>query len=288
MVPLSDTVALVTGGGRGLGRMVARALGAAGAAVGVVARSADELTETVELVRRAGGVAAAAAADVSDERALTAAVARLRDELGPVDVLVNNAGVLGPIGPAWEVDADAWWRTMEVNVRGVVAAANLVLPDMIARRRGRILNITSQAGTYRWPTVSAYSVSKAAVAKFSENLAHETGRHGVVVLSVHPGLLPIGMGETAFTEEPAVGSHQWRIRQWVHHEISSGRGAEPDAAIRLIVRLAAGDGDRLSGRHLSVHDDLDTLVHQIATVEDDDLYLLHPRRLDSSVVRRAG
>jgi NAD(P)-dependent dehydrogenase (short-subunit alcohol dehydrogenase family) len=285
---LTDTVALVTGGGRGIGRIVAQALAAEGAAVGVVARSQEQLEETVELVQRAGGAAAAARADVADERALAVALAHLRRELGPADVLVNNAGVLGPIGPTWEVDGDDWWRTMEVNLRGVVNAASLVLPDMIARRRGRILNITSQAGTYRWPTVSAYSVSKAAVAKLSENLAHETGRHGVAVFSVHPGLLPIGLAETAFTAEPTIGSHEWRIRQWVHEEISSGRGADPDAAIRLIVRLAAGDGDRLSGRHLSVHDDLDTLVHRIATVEQDDLYLLHPRRLDAMPSRRAG
>jgi len=170
----SGSVALVTGGGRGIGRLVADALAEAGVAVGVVARSADELDETVELVRGAGGVAAAAQADVADEQALAHAVARLAAELGSPDILVNNAGILGPIGPTWEVDGADWWRTMEVNVRGVVNAANLVLPGMIARGHGRILNITSQAGAYRWPTVSAYSVSKAAVVKFSENLAHRS------------------------------------------------------------------------------------------------------------------
>jgi NAD(P)-dependent dehydrogenase (short-subunit alcohol dehydrogenase family) len=276
---LSGSVALVTGGGRGIGRLVADALAHAGMAVGVVARSADELNETVELVRRAGGVAAAAQADVADEQALAQAVAELDAELGSPDILVNNAGILGPIGPTWEVDGADWWRTMEVNVRGVVNAANLVLPGMIARGHGRILNITSQAGAYRWPTVSAYSVSKAAVAKFSENLAHEASRHGVVVFSVHPGLLPIGLGERAFAVDPAVGSHLWRVQRWVQHEISAGRGADPGAAVHLIVRLAAGDADALSGRHLSVHDDLDTLLAQVATVEHDDLYLLHPRRL---------
>jgi NAD(P)-dependent dehydrogenase (short-subunit alcohol dehydrogenase family) len=279
---LTDTVALVTGGGRGIGRIVAQALAAEGAAVGVVARSQEQLEETVELVQRAGGAAAAACADVADEQALAVALTTLRRELGPADVLVNNAGVLGPIGPTWEVDGDDWWRTMEVNLRGVVNAASLVLPDMIARRRGRILNITSQAGTYRWPTVSAYSVSKAAVAKFSENLALEARRHGVIVFSVHPGLLPIGLSERAFAVDPAVGSHLWRIQRWVQHEISAGRGADPGAAIHLIVRLAAGGADALSGRHLSVHDDLDTLLARVATVEHDDLYLLHPRRLPAA------
>ena len=276
---LSGNVALVTGGGRGIGRMVAEAFGRAGVAVGVVARSGAELDETVDLVRRVGGTAAAARADVSDDRALGRAVSELRDALGPPDILVNNAGILGPIGPTWEVDEGDWWRTMEVNVRGVVNTANHVVPDMIARGGGRILNITSQAGAYRWPMVSAYSVSKAAVAKFSENLALEARRHGVIVFSVHPGLLPIGLAESAFTVEPAVGSPEWRVLQWAREEIRAGRGADPDVAVRFILRLAAGDADALSGRHLSVHDDIDTLLAEIATVEGHDLYLLHPRRL---------
>src|SRR5690242_19090297 len=152
---LADRVALVTGGGRGIGRLVALALAAHGAAVGLVARSADELAETVALVHEAGGIAAAAPADVTDEAGLAAAVDELSAALGPPDLLINNAGILGPIGPSWEVDGADWWRMMEVNVRGVMAAAILVLPSMIARGSGRILNITSQAGAYRWPIVTA-------------------------------------------------------------------------------------------------------------------------------------
>jgi NAD(P)-dependent dehydrogenase (short-subunit alcohol dehydrogenase family) len=276
---LADRVALVTGGGRGIGRLVAQALAAHGVAVGLIARSPDELAETVELVERAGGIAAAAPADVTDQAGLAVAVEHVRATLGSPDILINNAGVLGPIGPSWEVDGADWWRTMEVNVRGVMAAANLVLPDMIARGSGRILNITSQAGVYRWPIVSGYSVSKAAVVKLSENLAHETGRYGVQVFSVHPGLLPIGLAESAFDPEPAAGSYEGRILQWVQGELDAGRGAEPAEAVDLIVRIAAGHADVLSGRHLSVHDDLDALVARISEVRADDLYLLHPRRL---------
>ena len=102
-----------------------------------------------------GGVAAAATADVSDERAFAGAIAELRRELGPVDLLVNNAGIVGPIGPMWEVELDAWWRAMEVNVRGVLVGTQLVLPDMIARGGGRIINLASQAGVFRWPMVSS-------------------------------------------------------------------------------------------------------------------------------------
>ena len=116
---------------------------------------------------------------------------------------MNNAGVIGPIGPLWEVDAEAWWATFDVNVRGILLGTQLVLPSMVARRRGRIINITSQAGVHRWPLVSGYSVSKAAVTKLTENLAQETSRYGIGVFSVHPGLLPIGMSETVAAHEPA-------------------------------------------------------------------------------------
>ncbi len=160
---LAGSVAVVTGGGRGIGRVLALALAGAGAAVGLIARSPDQLAESVQLIEAAGGVAAAASADLSDPEAAATAVDKLRHEFGPVDLLVNNAGISGPIGPGWEVPEQDWWRTIEVNLRSVDLCSRLVLPEMVARRRGRIVNVTSQAGVFRWPLASAYSVSKAAV-----------------------------------------------------------------------------------------------------------------------------
>jgi NAD(P)-dependent dehydrogenase (short-subunit alcohol dehydrogenase family) len=277
---LHGSIALITGGGRGIGRIVATSLGEAGASVALVARSPDELAETVDLVGAAGGSAVAAVADVTDPDELAAAVGELQRRLGPFDLLVNNAGVVGPIGPLWEVDPTAWWTAMDVNVRGIVLASRLVLPSMVARRRGRIINIASQAGVHRWPLVSAYSVSKAAVVKLTENLAHETARYGVGVFSVHPGLLPIGMS-TMFIDGTPNTLHEERIRGWALGELSEGRGAQPAQAVELILRLAAGDADSLSGRHLSVHDDLDALLARRDEVLANDLYMLHPSRLEN-------
>ena len=135
---------------------------------------------------------------------------------------------MGPVGPLWEIDPVEWWTTMDVNVRGIVLCSQLVLPDMVAANRGRIINITSQAGVHRWPLVSAYSVSKAAVVKLTENLALETSRHGVGVFSVHPGLLPIGISETFAAHTPTT-SHEARIRRWALNELAEGRGADPRA-----------------------------------------------------------
>jgi NAD(P)-dependent dehydrogenase (short-subunit alcohol dehydrogenase family) len=275
---LHGSVVLVTGAGRGIGRRLALRLAEHGAALALVARSGDELAETRDLIEAAGGVAAAARADVTDADALAVAFVDLRSRLGPIDVLVNNAGVLGPIGPLWEVDVDDWWTTMDVNVRGTVLGSRLVLPEMVAAGRGRIINITSQAGVHRWPLVSGYSVSKAAVVKLTENLALEVKHHGVSVFSVHPGLLPIGMSETVVAHRPS-SAHEALVRDWALTELADGRGADPERAIDLLVRLTAGDGDRLSGRHLSVHDDLDAVLRNVAEVHAHDLYVLRPERL---------
>jgi NAD(P)-dependent dehydrogenase (short-subunit alcohol dehydrogenase family) len=275
---LRDTVAIVTGAGRGIGRRLAVRLAAHGASVALVARSAEELEETSGLIAELGGTAIAARADVTDADALCDAFTVLRGELGPIDLLVNNAGVLGPIGPLWELDADAWWTTFDVNLRGVVLASRLALPDMIAAGAGRIINVTSQAGAHRWPLVSGYSVSKAAVIKLTENLALEVARHGIGVFSVHPGLLPIGMGETIAAHDPT-SSHEAHVRTWALDRIADGHGGDPEQAIDLLVRIAAGDADALSGRHLEVHDDLDHLLANRRQIRADDLYVLRPERL---------
>jgi NAD(P)-dependent dehydrogenase (short-subunit alcohol dehydrogenase family) len=254
--------------------LFARALADAGYSVGLVARSRDELAETVRIIEESGGVAISVTGDVSDPKSASEAVRGIRQQLGPIDLLVNNAGILGPIGPAWEVDPDLWWRAMEVNVLGTLLFARLVLPEMIARRRGRIVNVSSQAGAFRWPVVSAYSVSKAAVIKFTENLALETRRYGVSIFSVHPGLLPIGMSETAFTGGAPPDSNEGRVFAWAQRQLEEGRGAEPECAVEQILRLASGKYDDLSGRHLSVHDDLDRVLSEIDDVRERELYVL--------------
>jgi NAD(P)-dependent dehydrogenase (short-subunit alcohol dehydrogenase family) len=274
---LRNSVALVTGGGRGLGRLLAETLAGAGAAVGVIGRSRDDLDETVRSVEAAGGVAAAAPADVTDEHATTDALEELRSQLGPADVLINNAGINGPIGPTWEVPSREWWRTLEVNLQGVLTCTRLALPDMLARRRGRIVNLTSNAGVFRWPGVSAYSVSKAAVVKLSENLAVEVRREGVSVFSFHPGLLPIGLSEAVLAVDSTEESPEGRVAAWARRQFAEGRGADPARAAEMVVQLASGRADRLSGRHLSVEDDLELLLGRVEEVLEEDLCTLRVR-----------
>ena len=274
---LTGRVVLVTGASRGLGRLLAKTLAGAGAAVGLVARSAEQLAEVQGELIDGGGTAVAVAADVSNPEALRVAVEEVSRQLGPIDVLINNAGVTGPVGPAWEVDPADWWRTLEINLRSVFACTSLVLPAMIARGQGRIINISSEAGVSRWPLESAYSVSKAAVIKLTENLAVELKRTGVTAFSAHPGLLPIGISEPALTSRPPADSVEGKVLGWLRRELEAGRGVEPDAAARFVLRIAAGDCDGLSGCHLSVHDDLDALIERADAISRHNLYTLRRR-----------
>jgi NAD(P)-dependent dehydrogenase (short-subunit alcohol dehydrogenase family) len=274
---LDGMVALVSGGGRGLGRLLGARLAAAGAAVGLIARSPGELADAVGEIARAGDVAAAAVADVTDAEAAAAAVAGLCERLGPADILVNNAGVSGPIGPAWQTDAADWWRVVEVNLGGAFVLTQLVLAGMVVAGRGRIINITSYAGVYRWPLLSAYAASKAALVKLTENVAEEARPYGVSVFSVDPGILPIGLGEAALNSSAERQTPEGRVHGWIRDQLASGRGADPEQAADLVVALAGGRADRLSGRHISVTENLDAMLRRIDRIERDDLHTLRLR-----------
>ena len=181
---LSGQVALVTGGGRGIGRALALGLAAAGAAVAVSARTEAQLAETVDLITKSGGRAA-----VSDRVAVEEMVTGVEDELGPIDLLVNNAGVPGAPGRDWEADPDRWWRVIEINVRGPFLCSWAVVPGMIKRRRGRIVNISSSSAYQSNPYLSSYPASKAALTNMSRSLADATREYGVSVFAYCPGLV---------------------------------------------------------------------------------------------------
>jgi short-subunit dehydrogenase len=140
----------------------------------------------------------------------------------------------------WQVLAAEWWRAVEVNLGGAFVLTQLALTHMIPAGRGRIINITSYAGVYRWPLLSAYAASKAALVKLTETLAEETRPHGVSVFSVDPGLLPIGLGEAALSGSADPQTPEGRVYHWIRDQLAAGRGADPEQAARLIVALASG------------------------------------------------
>ena len=186
-IDLSGQVALVTGGGRGIGRAVAVALAEAGASVAVTARTVEQVDETVRMIRDAGGTAEALPADVSAPEAVEGLVCDITERLGPVDLLVNNAGIPSPPGRDWEHDAERWWYVIQVNVRGPYLLSRAVLPGMIERRRGRIVNVLGSSSYLASPYSSAYTTSKAALYSMTRSLAAATQEYGISVFQLRPG-----------------------------------------------------------------------------------------------------
>jgi short-subunit dehydrogenase len=185
-------VVLITGASSGIGRALALALGSAGYRVGLVARRRDRLETAVATIEAAGGTAAAAAADVGDRTGLRAAVAAIERGLGPVGVLVANAGFGAPtrIDPLNTAEVEATFR---VNVLGVVYAVETVLPGMLARHAGHLLAVSSLAAFKGLPGESAYCASKAAVNAYMEGLRIALRPRGVAVTTVCPGFVATEM-----------------------------------------------------------------------------------------------
>jgi NAD(P)-dependent dehydrogenase (short-subunit alcohol dehydrogenase family) len=254
---LDGQVAIVTGGGRGIGKAIALGLAKAGCSVAVVARSEDQRAETVKQIRQLGSRAISVAADVSDPGAVEQMVREVEESLGSVKLLVNNAGLAGPIGPTWKADSDDWWRCLEVNLRGPMLCSRAVLPGMIARGEGRIVNVASGAGTFAIPYLGAYVTSKTALIRFTEILALEVDAHRIKVFAIEPGTVQTNMADYVLESEEGK-----RWLPWFGDIFERGEDVPPIHAADLVVLLASGRADALSGRFFTIRDDVVGLVER--------------------------
>jgi 3-oxoacyl-[acyl-carrier protein] reductase len=262
---------MVTGAGRGIGRATAVALAQSGFDVGLVGRTRAGLAETESELAQSGGKTHIALADVNHPEAVRAAVADVEAHLGGVDVLVNNAGTLHAIGPLWEVDSGDWWTDVRTSLGGVFTCCREVVPGMIERGRGRIVNLTSYVAARPSPYQTGYAAGKAGVATLTEALALSLEPHGVYAFSVAPGFTDTEMTRVARQSDAAV---RW-LPDW-----GGGRVVDADRSAWLIAWLASGSGDALSGRFLHALDDPTKLIAEIDKVRGLDLYAPRIRRLD--------
>jgi NAD(P)-dependent dehydrogenase (short-subunit alcohol dehydrogenase family) len=194
---LAGQVAIVTGSGRGIGRVIARRFAEEGASVLVTARTESEICAVAEEIARAGGQAAHIVADVSSERGCEAIVREARDKLGDVHILVNNAGIYGPVKALEEISPAEWDEVIAANLRSAFLMSRLVLPDMYARGSGAILNISSIAAKAAFGLNGPYAASKAGMNGLTRTLAGEAARKGVRVNGISPGPVP----ETIMSQE---------------------------------------------------------------------------------------
>lgn len=242
MSSAASRVALVTGGSRGIGRAVAERLGAAGhkVAVNYVANEAAA-ADTVAAIEAAGGTAMAFAADVGDTTAVDTLVAAVADQLGPVEILVNNAGItrddlLMRMGP------EAWDAVIRTNLTSVYLCSRAVLRGMLRAKWGRIINISSVAGVYGNPGQANYSAAKAGVIGLTKSLAKEIGSRGITVNAIAPGFI-----ETDMTA--ALGDE---VAATVTQQITLGRLGTPQEVASVVGYLASGDASYITGQTILV------------------------------------
>jgi 3-oxoacyl-[acyl-carrier protein] reductase len=254
MSELAGQVGLVTGAGRGIGRWIAEELASGGMRVAVSGRTAEQVEETARELDGLGVVA-----DVSRREDVEAMVERVERKLGPIDLLVNNAGISLSEPAAWEVDPGDWWHVFEVNVLGTFLCCRAVVPGMLERGRGRIVNTGSGAAYLPGSSSTAYSSSKSALWRFGETLAKQLRPHGIAVFTISPGLVRTEMTAEAFPDDAP----------WT----------PPELAPRLVRALASGRADALSGRYIHAeHDDVDDLVARADQIVEDDLNAIRLRR----------
>lgn len=261
-------VALITGAGRGLGRAFAIALAEAGFKVTVTARTEAEITAAAETIVSRGGQAIAVAGDVTDRQAVERVVATTEATLGPITLLVNNAGVLNG-GLVGTFDPDEWWHDIAINLRGPYLFVHAVLPGMITRGQGRIINLASAAGLRAVETGAAYCVSKAALIRLSETIALEATKHGVATFAIHPGTVRTPMN-IRFMESAEMRRRSPEVAAWFEQLFAEGADTPIERAVQLVLALASGKADALSGCFLSVDDDLDALLAQADGIQSQE------------------
>lgn len=269
---LDGQVAVITGAGRGIGRAIALAYAREGARLALAARSESELDETASAVTELGGEAIAIRTDVTSQTATERLARRIVQRFGRIDVLVNNAGISGPVGPLQENDIAQWVDTINVNLTGTFLVCRAVVPVMIGQGGGKIINLSGAGVANAWSNMSAYCSSKAAVVRLTEVLAQELEGKGITVNALGPGSVHTTMWDKMTEDAAQAGAefiHELGLR------VTSGGGASIDECAELAVWLASDESGGLSGRIISATaDDFRNLPPQIPEIMEGDSYTL--------------
>jgi 3-oxoacyl-[acyl-carrier protein] reductase len=268
---LKNKIAIVTGASRGIGKAIAIAFAKEGADVVVVSRSLPEVEETAAQARALGRRALALKVDVSSRKDVTRMVGSAIEEFGKIDILVNNAGIQGPIAPIIEADIEQWIQTVNINLIGTFLCAKAVMPFMLKRRQGKIINLSGGGATSPRPYFSAYAASKAAVVRLTETLAEEVKGFNIQVNAIAPGAVNTRMLEQVLAAGKAAGEEALAEAK---RQLETG-GTPPETAAALAVFLASNESDGLTGRLISaVWDNWQGMAKRIPEIMASDLYTL--------------
>jgi len=250
---LAGQVAIVTGGGRGIGRAIALRFAAEGAAVTLAGTGRERLESTAREIGERGGRARVTLTDVAGEAAVKAMVAATLADFGRLDILVNNAGIAGPTAAAIDVDRDEWDRTLAINLTGAFLCAKHALPHMIGRRSGRIVNIASVAGFVGYPLRSAYAASKWGMIGLTRSLALEAGPHGITVNAIAPGSTRgERMARVIRDRAAALGKTEAETEQEYLAPTALKRMVDEDEVAAAALFLASDEARGITGETISV------------------------------------
>jgi NAD(P)-dependent dehydrogenase (short-subunit alcohol dehydrogenase family) len=250
---LKDRVCIITGGGRGLGRDMALVFAREGAQIVVSGTTESAINSTAAELRAMGTRAVAIVCDVSDEDAVGQMVAATIREFGKIDVLVNNAGIIGPTAVVTEVKREDWDHTIAVNLTGAFFCAKAVLPHMAERRGGKIINISSVAGHKGYPLRSPYSVSKWGMIGLSQTLAAEWGRYNIQVNTISPGPVRGDRMDEVIRRRAEQSNRQIEeVTRDYLGKLALDRFVEPDHIAATAVFLASSESDSITGEVIQV------------------------------------
>jgi 3-oxoacyl-[acyl-carrier protein] reductase len=244
---LQNRVAIITGGGRGLGRSIALAFGKEGAKIVVAARTQEEIEHVAEELRSLRKDAIAIATDVSSEDQVNQMVKRAWEAYGTIDILVNNAGARGPIAPIHEISLAEWEQTLRVNLTAAFLCTKAVLPVMIKKRGGKIINVATTM-TPR-PNLTPYMVAKAGLIHLTKQLSRELKEYNIQVNAIHPGVMDTQMQEEIRKAgAKAIGTDMFeRLKE-------EGILHPPSEPAKLVLFLASRAADGITGEYLSFDD----------------------------------
>jgi 2-hydroxycyclohexanecarboxyl-CoA dehydrogenase len=247
MQRFDNTTVLVTGGGGGIGSALCRRFAAEGARVAVLDRAQQAAATVADEIGAASGAAMAVACDITDRAAVDAAVAQVTEQLGPIDVLVNNAG-WDLFVPFLDTVPDDWARLIDINLVGALHMHHAVLPSMVERGGGRVVNISSDAARVGSSGEAVYAACKAGLIAFSKTLAREHSRHGITLNVVCPG--PTDTALLATVTETAANPE--KLREAFRRAIPLGRLGEADDLAGAVLFFASSDAAFVTGQVLSV------------------------------------